>query len=213
MRIGLIVEGFGDEAVCTSLVRRILPDVEAVTCITLVNKPRLISACGQTTAELIARGCDRILIIWDLHPAWREKDEAPCRFEDRQQIEVSLKAAGVAQSLIHAKTQAQSIHLVCIDRMLESWLHTDGRALTDVLTDHARTRMTKKLPDRRPPERIAEPKKELDNLFHKHCNGLAYNDRVHAIKIVGKMSDVRKIRTSMAFVRFEQILLGQPPSP
>lgn len=108
-----------DKKVCERFARQIKPDVQIVS-ITLDNKPNLVSNCGKVAAQLIKQGCDRILIVWDLYPAWREKGQKPCRKEDRQAIQDSLTNAGVTSA---------NVYLICIEPELEEWFLYDLTAL------------------------------------------------------------------------------------
>ncbi len=104
-----------DKKVCEKFARQIKPDIQ-ITSVTLDNKPNLVASCGRVTAQLIKQGCDRILIIWDLYPAWREKKQKPCRKEDRQAIQNSLTNAGVTSA---------NVYLICIEPELEEWFLFD----------------------------------------------------------------------------------------
>jgi len=75
------------------------------------------SECGKAAANLWPQGCVRVAIVWDLYPAWREREYRPCRREDRLAIHESLTAAGV---------DPDRIGLVCIREELEAWLIADG---------------------------------------------------------------------------------------
>ena len=58
-----------DKKVCEYLARQLQPQLEIIS-VTLDNKPKLIHNCGRSAAQLLKAGCDRVLIIWDLYPAW-----------------------------------------------------------------------------------------------------------------------------------------------
>jgi len=71
-KIGFIFEGGpegADKQVCEFLARQIHPEVTPISQ-TLDNKPRLLQNCGLVAANLLADGCERVLIVWDLRPAW-----------------------------------------------------------------------------------------------------------------------------------------------
>lgn len=79
MKIGMIFEcgpEGADKKVCEHFARQLEPELEIIS-ITLDNKPKLISECGRAASQLLKDGCDRVLIIWDLYPAWREKKKKP----------------------------------------------------------------------------------------------------------------------------------------
>jgi len=58
-----------DKKVCEYLARQLQPQLEIIS-VTLDNKPKLINNCGRSAAQLLKAGCDRVVIIWDLYPAW-----------------------------------------------------------------------------------------------------------------------------------------------
>jgi len=101
-----------EKSVCEHLARVIRPEIE-ISSATHRNKPELIADCGKDVVNLLKEGCKRIFIIWDLFPAWRKKNEKPCRKEDREAILQSLKQAGV---------QNTPVILICIREELEAWL-------------------------------------------------------------------------------------------
>ena len=99
MSIAFIVEGIPDAAVCSYLAKRIEPEL-VVKAFPLGKKPDLIKNCGQTAKDLLADGYDRVIIVWDLHPAeWGEqgrttkrrkkKKKSSCR-EDCENITAKL---------------------------------------------------------------------------------------------------------------------------
>ena len=116
MKIGLILECLdrgSDELVCRHLIGLLHPTAE-IEVAALGNKPQLLNRCGDSAAALFAKGCDRVIILWDLHPGWPSKQI--CRKRDRDTIFAAL----------HAKVaQPERVFLVCIERELETWLIAD----------------------------------------------------------------------------------------
>ena len=81
MTIGLIPEcgpQGADKFVCEYLAAKLRPNVTVVSR-TMDDKPNLLSNAAKAAALLLADGCERVLIIWDLRPAWPDKDNKPCR--------------------------------------------------------------------------------------------------------------------------------------
>ncbi|MDD5673370.1 MAG: hypothetical protein PHC61_04350 [Chitinivibrionales bacterium] len=77
----------------------------------LTNKPGLINDCGKTAKDLInLEKCGKVIVIWDLYPAWREKGQKPCRHKDKESIAEAMKNAGVKVS---------QYEVVCIEEELE----------------------------------------------------------------------------------------------
>lgn len=200
MKIGMIFEcgpNGADQQVCEYLAHRLLPDIEVVS-ITLDDKPKLLRDCGPAAATLLRQGCERITIVWDLHPPWRKKKEPPCRKEDRETIHTSLS---------HSRVPIQQVALVCIKEELEAWLLADGRALSTVLSRPAhpvRVRDVKK------PDRTQKPKTRLNKIFQQY-SGRPYVDLMYARKIVEALPDLTRIRRSTTFVRFAVKLTGREP--
>jgi hypothetical protein len=133
--------------------------------------------------------------MWDLHPAWREKHEKPCRKQDRDSILSSLKEAKVDHSRVTP---------LCIQEELEAWLIADGRALSAVLSTAAHPVTVK---HEKKPEQFSNPKKRLVRLFNnsRHRN---YVDRLHAVQIVRAIPDLGRLGRLPTFQRFSETLLA-----
>ncbi len=199
MKVGMIFEcgpDGADRKVCEHLARRLQPDIE-IAPVTLGNKPKLVTECGSAAANLLATGCERIVIVWDLRPPWRSNRQKPCRREDRESILSSLTRAGVRSS---------RIALVCIEEELEAWLLADGRAISTVLSRPAHP---VRVQDIKNPERTRKPKTHLIKVFQR--NGHSYVDRIHARMIVEALPDLTRIRRCATFVRFAVKVTGRKP--
>lgn len=195
MKIGFIVECGPQGAemkVIPFLAKQLCPDIE-VDVIPLDRKPRLIQQCGEWAAGLLDKGFDRVLIIWDLYPAWREAGVNPCRREDREAIFGALEKSGVDPAQIEAQ-----VGLVCIQEELEAWLIADGRALSSVLSTQAHRVRIRNV---RNPEQTKNPKKVLNRKFKEHI-GRPYSDRFHAMKIVRALPDLNRLHRLETFARF-----------
>lgn len=195
MKVGMIFEcgpDGADKKVCEHLARMLQPDIEVLS-VTLDNKPNLLSECGMAAAELLKEGCDRVIIIWDLYPPWRE--QSPCRREDR---------AAIMESLAEAKVTSPPVYLVCIEAELEAWLLADSRAISAVLS---RPTHPVKIPDQKKTEKMKNPKKEMNQIFQEN-SGRPYLDRQHAKMIVQNLEDLNKLKRCSTFVRFTDKLIG-----
>jgi len=198
MKLGLIVESGPQGAevqVLPYLAEQIVPGVK-VSPVTFRNKPDMIANCGPAVVNLLNDGCDKVLIIWDLYPAWRESGCRPDCVEDCQAIRQSLRTANVADD--------GRVVLICIREELEAWLVADGRALSAALsrpTHRVRVRDTKN------PDTANNPKTRLRRIFRQHGHG-DYSDRTHAIRIVRALPDHNRIRRSQSFQRFSSKLQG-----
>ena len=124
MKIGFIFEcgpEGADKQVCEYLACEIRPEITPVSR-TLDNKPRLLQDCGLVAAKLLEDGCERVLIVWDLRPAWPGKKA--CRKVERDAVLASLAKAGIAD---------KPVFLVCIEQELESWLLADEQNIRQVI--------------------------------------------------------------------------------
>lgn len=192
MKVGLILEcgpQGADIAVCEHFAKLLYPEIEVVS-LTLDNKPGLIENCAEATKDLFEiDGCDRVIIIWDLYPAWREAGEKPCRKQDREQILEKLNIAGIVN---------ENVFLVCIEEELEAWLLSEHQAISAVLSKPTREIRIKK---KRHPERVKNPKALMNRHFQENT-GRPYNDLVHAKQIVKNIVNTNRLRRCGTFVRF-----------
>lgn len=202
MKLGLIVEGLPDLKVLEYLARQIKPDI-VIESRALGNKPALLANSGFTANQLLKLGCLQIAIVWDLYPAtWgvgghtmrkRERSrKRPCRKEDREQILASLQQFNV---------EPNSVFLLCIDAMLETWLLRDAQALSACLSTRTRKVSIKSIPGL---GREKRPKARMRKLYQEEGVGSRqYSDLSDAIKIVTAMRDLTALRKDENFRRFE----------
>lgn len=193
-RIGLIFEcgpQGADKQVCEYLARRIRPDADFVPR-TLDNKPKLLDGAAKVARELLGDGCERVLVIWDLRPAWPDKRHKPCRQAER---------ATLLQALASENLSNAPVFLVCVEQELESWLLADERRLSAHLSTDAHRYSVQRV---RAPDRVGNPKSVVMTHF-KNARGWRYEDRVHAYQVVsqGGGSDLARLRRSASFARFE----------
>lgn len=189
MKVGMIFEcgpGGADQKVCEILARKLKPDIQ-ISPATMGSKPALISECGKAAANLLAEGCARVVIIWDLYPSWQRGRS--CRKQDCDAIRASLNDANV---------DLEQVHLVCIERELEAWLLADGRAISAVLSTKIRE---VSIDDVRNSDRMANPKTRLNQIFQEH-SGKKYSDLIHAEQIAKNIENWRRLRRCHSFTRF-----------
>lgn len=200
MRIGIIVEsapGGPDMQVCSHVALQLRPEAK-IEVSTLINKRRLIEECGAQAASLLEISqCDRIIIVWDLRPPWKEDGGQPCRHEDCEQILQSLRDAGA---------DLGRVHLVCIEAMLEAWLLADRRAITSVISEIT-GRPCRCVPNTPNPQHIPDPKDRLDRFFRDR-NARSYIHHMHAIKIARAWPNLDAVRNIDTFQRFERFVTG-----
>jgi hypothetical protein len=202
MKVGFIFEcgeKGADIKVVRHLVQRIDPKIEFMGR-TLDSKPKLVQGCGAVAKQLLADGCDRVFIVWDLYPAWREKGKKPCRHEDRMNIFECLASNNVTLS---------KVVLICITEELEAWLMADGEGLSKYLSTETRKAS---VIHQRYPDRLPKPKKQLDRVFQEHRgNSFRYVDFQHAEGIVRLLPDFSRLKRSESFSRFHFKLTGALP--
>lgn len=196
MRIGIICEGGrngADQKVYEFLVRQLLPDA-TIKCSPLGNKPTLIALCGtEAKALLEIEGCDRIIIIWDLQPPWKEKKGKACRKNDCELIRASLNDAALDAR------QLQSIHLVCMQQELETLFICDEQAISLYL--YQKSKRPCKVKYFKHPEHPLNPKDELDKIFRVHSGPMhRYIDMKDAEGII-RLVDIRKLQRCTSFMR------------
>ena len=197
MKIGFIFEcgpQGADKQVCEFLARKIRPEITPVSR-TLDNKPSLLQECGRVTANLLNDGCERVLIIWDLRPAWPDKKK--CRKAERDAALKSLSNAGIME---------KPVFLVCVEQELESWLLADEKKISAYLSTAAHPYVAHRVNN---PDRIPNPKAVMINHFKDAPGKERYNDRIHAIKVLtAGDTNLKKLRRSPSFARFESKLLN-----
>lgn len=223
MKLGLVVEGLADGAVCEVAAKRLRSGITVHPPTTLVNKPLLLRGCGEAAAALLTVAkCDKVVVVWDLYPNWpdeatkkaaqqkkstskKNQRTGPDCKEDRAAALASLESAGLADD--------PRVSLVCIERELETWLIADAAAITSVLVARHITpdRLEKiKLPGK--PERHADPKGWLEDTFYK-ARKTKYTDRDHAPAIMSAIGNLNDLRKVQSFSRFAAKLLGVPKWP
>ena len=201
MKVGFIFdcgpEG-PDVKVCRHLVHKLDPKIEFFSS-TLDNKKNLVDECGAVAKTLLDE-CEKVVVVWDLYPAWREKGERPCRREDRQAIFQSLQAESVDLS---------KVFLVCIQEELEAWLLADHRAVTAMLQPLKHPHPVSRISKFSNPDSVRNPKQRLTKIFTQELGPRRrYVDYWHAIMLVREISDLKRIRRSDSFRRFALKVAG-----
>ncbi len=202
MKIGLLVE-CGREGLEVVVCRKILSliasdhglklDPEFVP---MGNKPQLLEECGAAAANLLAEGCERVVVLWDERPAWPKMNERLCWSNDRAKILGELTMAGVSPG--------QAL-LVCIEREFESWLLFDHQLLECVLSTAAHP---VKIPKQKRPDRHKNPKGLMISLF-RQLAGKAYVDVQYAKRIADCLTALNRLRKCATFQRFESFIAAK----
>lgn len=199
MKIGLIFEcgpQGADKQVCEYLASQLRQGVQLISR-TLDNKPNLLAEAGKVASKLLADGCAGVLIVWDLRPAWPDKNNKPCRHDERRALLQALAQAGIAAT--------QPVYLVCVEQELESWILADEKNISDFLSTAAHPYSAKQVSK---PDRVQNPKSVMMNHF-KAARGSRYDDKIHAVKILSRnLPKWKRLRRSASFARFENKLMA-----
>ena len=198
MKIGFVLEcgpQGADKQVCEYLAEQFLPKGAQFVSRTMDNKLKLLEGAAEIAKGLLADGCERVLIVWDLRPAWPDKKDKPCRAAERQTL---------LDGLIKQDLQNQPVYLVCVEQELESWLLASDHAISAFLSTKSHLYISEKV---NRPDRERHPKALIGNRF-KEARGWLYEDRVHALKVLKAAPiNLSKLRRSVSFARFESKLL------
>ena len=186
-----------DKLVCEHLAKQIRPGM-LIKSRTLDDKRQLLRDAGKVAAQLLKDGCNCVLVIWDLRPAWPDKNHRPCRHDERQAVLNALAEAGVPPTA--------PVALVCIEQELESWLLANERAVSALLSTPTHTYPVSKV---KRPDTVAQPKAKLIEHFDK-ARGWRYDDKVDAVRVLqaAALDLPRMRRRSPTFARFEAKLLS-----
>lgn len=183
-----------DKQVCEYFASQLRPGVKLISR-TMDNKLKLLEGAASVAKRLLEEGCERVLIVWDLRPAWPDKKEKPCRAAERQTM---------LDALVKEELQDQPVYLVCVEQELESWLLADEVKLGDFLSTTTRTFQVSRV---RKPDHVQQPKAAVMKHF-KNARGWRYEDYVHAVKVVKNGAlNLPRLRQSESFTRFEDKLL------
>lgn len=201
MKVGLIFECGpmgADKQVCEHLAKQLCPEWTFVSR-TMDNKLNLLEGAANVAKRLLKEdGCNKVLIIWDLRPAWPDKKDKPCRANERKILLKGLGDAGLQNNC--------TVYLVCIEQELESWLLACEHAISTFLSTPAHPYKAKAV---KKPDREQQPKAIMNNHFQQ-AKGYRYEDRLHALKVLkADEFDVKRLRRSVSFMRFETKLLTQ----
>lgn len=158
------------------------------------NKRRLLEECGTVTAQLIAEGVDRVIVLWDEEPAWPDRHEKLCWSAERGQILQSMTSVGA---------NIGRVHPVCIERAFEAWLLHDAGLLGRVLSRPTRKARVK-VPAK--PHTLRNAKGVLMRVFQRH--GQRYVDVTWATRLAASLEDLNRLRRCSTFKRFAERVMG-----
>jgi hypothetical protein len=196
MKLGFVFEcspGGGDIKVFQHVLKLIDPAFNLETNFhygALKTKKELEKDCGKEVKRLKGLGCQKIFVVWDLIPVWKE-DGTPCRHDDKEAIKKSLAA--------HQLT-ANDIVFLCVERELESWLIADKRALEAFFIKKPNwENIIKKVSK---PDSHHAPKGLMDKYFQRYRGVRKFEPMTHTELLLKHYTDIRNLRRSESLKRF-----------
>lgn len=202
MKLGFVFEcspGGGDIKLFQHILKLINPAFDFDTNFhhaALKSKKELEKDCGKEVKRLKDLGCQKIFVVWDLIPVWKE-DGTPCRHDDKEAIKKSLAA--------HQLT-AHDIIFLCVEKELEAWLIADERALKDFfITKNSMKDEIKKV---RTPDTHHDPKGLLTKYFKMYRGVRSFEPMIYTEPLLKNYTNVRNLRRSESFKRFYFKLTG-----
>ena len=202
MKLGFVFEcspGGGDIKVFQHILKLIYPAFDFEQNFhhsALKSKKELEKDCGKEVKRLKDLGCEKIFVVWDLIPVWKE-DGKPCRHDDKESIKKSLAAY---------KLKEQDIIFLCIEKELEAWLIADERALKDFFI--TKNSMKDEIRRVRTPDTHRDPKGILSKYFRMYRGVRTFDPMTHTPQLLTKFTNVRNLRRSESFQRFYFKLTG-----
>jgi hypothetical protein len=190
MKIGLILEcpkQGTDHQVYEYVVSELCPGIDIMV-IPSVNKPALISKCGEIANLLLeTENCDTVAIIWDLMPRW---GGPVCRKND---------VVDIVRNLTENNVDMNAVKLICMEPELEGWLIADGSALSNYKQALHPTHPVKKFNGKILPPHSKDAKKIISKYLER-----PYSEITVAIKIARQIKDFNKIaRKHESFARLK----------
>ncbi len=199
MRIGIVVEGSNAEAGDVHAIRAICNKIAtehniARQCIVIAggSKPAIIQGAAEFVKALKAKGCTRVVIVWDNCPPWT----------GNMDVDAFVSAARAWRRILGSGQLTNDVYMVCARRELEAWILTDETAIKAVLSDLGKQKMPS-ISGSKKPDTIDKPKDRLQNYWYLKCNttpsGKNYCDMF-------ELANITKLRRSPSFCRLEDII-------
>ncbi|MDZ4286548.1 MAG: hypothetical protein U0984_01240 [Prosthecobacter sp.] len=203
MKIGLIVECVqeGPETKVLPALGALFRDDLSFEIESLGNKPNVLNRCGRSAKALLDLSkCDRVLVVWDARPPWKEENVEMDPEKEKQKALSSLESSGLAND--------PRIRLICIVEELEAWLLADGRGITARVNQlrRARPKLKVSITDSKRVETIEWPKSVMQNLFRKY-EVRDYNDWLDAGPIANAIPEAKRLlKHSKVFPQYQDAL-------
>lgn len=192
MRLGVVIESHqeasADRKVLECIIRRLCPEIE-LEFRGNTNKAFLVQDIAKHCKFLFEEmKCDRVLVGWDLYPAFGGRHDRPCMKRDREAILSRLTEEGIV---------LESVSLLAMVSMLESlFLEVPDVISTFLSTSTHRVNV----PKYKNAERNQKPKAWLDKYFSQ-SRYRQYSDLEHAERLIQKVTDLNKLKGNSSFSR------------
>ena len=125
--------------------------------------------------------------------------------QERQALPCCREATDFESTRASGSAADQPVYPVCVEQELESWLLASEHAISAYLSSKPHPYVAKQV---KKPDRQAQPKAVMNNHFNT-ARGQRYEDRVHAVGVLKAAPvDLRRLRRSVSFARFESKLLA-----
>jgi hypothetical protein len=202
MKLGFVFEcspGGGDIKVFQHILKLINPAFDFTANFhhaALKSKKELEKECGKEVKRLKSIGCQKIFVVWDLFPAWKE-DGKPCRHDDK---------VAIIKSLTTHSLSPNDIIFLCIEKELESWLIADEQALKEFFI--TKNNLKDEITRVKNPDTHHDPKGLLSKYFKTYRGTRTFEPMIHTEPMLKKFTDVRNLRRSVSFKRFYFKLTG-----
>ena len=194
MKIGMILEcslSGPDVAVYKYVANKLCPTLEIAKPITKGDKKTLIAEAALEAKTLLDTGCNKVFIIWDRMPRWKEDVKGNCETDQ----------AALAKSLEQLGVNLKHIYLCCIDEMMESWLIADSRGFMTWIrskTDHK----LKDIGDRKAKDEQTSPKQRIENYLRDNYGKWKYCDYNDNLPIVKNLPDFERVSSYNSSFRY-----------
>lgn len=190
MKVGFVFEcqpQGSDEQVYLYIAKKLCEKFEILpeNISSLGDKKTVLQESAMDVKIMLENGCRFVFIIWDRMPKWGGTG----RCQDHK--------TEIAKNLMTEKVDATKVILCCMDEMLESWLISDGRGVTDYFKTFSR--LSPVFPDHKTKAEQTAPKERI-----KKYNG-RYNESVDNIGIVKALPDFSRIeKRNDSFAEFSK---------
>jgi hypothetical protein len=202
-RLGLVLEcarDGADERVLRCLTRRLSPTTVVKNVAAMQTKKRLMKEGVDVAEKLLnAEKCDRVFVVWDLQPKWKD---------DKGEICDCAKECGLLRAQLIDRGIHDHVDLICILQMLETWIVADHEAVAAHLSRPSRPFVFSRV-------KALQTHTDTKALLIKACmkaRGKRYSDRLDAVRILQRVEQPTRLRAVGSFRRFVHKLTGNEKS-